>query len=377
MERQRENCWLLKLPRDVLRYVLEFTLIRDELYATTQWKWTSQIGAVCCDFRALSQELAPNTLDISSHESLAREALVARLLQSFCSTSWKREKLVEIRCRMGKGASHLACTCNSRVAKSLRSLMKKVLPNLEKLSLSIGKTSSEEEGLDNFDFLEAIAPNLPRLVCLELEEFRHLQLRISPEEFGKFGAMLKNPLETLNITWSAISDAHLSAFLQHQGSTLAELNVSCFPPAGERLSDSSLVAITQHCKRLEKFIVRHGHVTGQGLEGLLKANRGTLHTLDISDCRLLGPSFLDVLTQHAPQLETFSAQYCRWFTDEALERIVQGQINHWQISGRQDIPLSKVLACCSKVSEAGIHRVLRKKGHTGTLDIIRIPTYGA
>lgn len=110
-------------------------------------------------------------------------------------------------------------------------------------------------------------------------------------------------------------------------------------------------------------------MTRVDLKLFLQANVG-LSVLDLSGCRM-GPECIDLLVEHAPQLKTLSVRACGWFTDECLDRLVQGQIDYCMRGGRKEISLGKVLASRTKVTAAGIDRV-KPKPHVGRLSVSRV-----
>jgi hypothetical protein len=69
------------------------------------------------------------------------------------------------------------------------------------------------------------------------------------------------------------------------------------------------------------------------------------------------------LANYAPGLKFFSADHCPWLTDQGLETILQGQIDHLRRNGsHEDIPLKMVNAFGSSLTEAGARRILEKDG---------------
>ena len=106
------------------------------------------------------------------------------------------------------------------------------------------------------------------------------------------------------------------------------------------------------------------HFTIHGLCSVLQAN-GALKELDISHQAALGPELIPVLIQHAPQLERLHLYGFSWFTDDCLDQLVQGLIDHW---AGEPIPLLLIDAKSTSVSDAGADQVLAKP-NVGHLEI--------
>lgn len=140
-------------------------------------------------------------------------------------------------------------------------------------------------------------------------------------------------------------------------------------------ANAPLGIIATHCSQLQKLVVkktltpRNFAFSISGFSSLLQANVGLRELNVLSRCQLLRAKeeVIDVLNQHLPQLERINVAGCTWFTDECLERLVQGQIDYW--SGRREgIPFLHIDAWFTPLSRAGVDLVLAKP-NVGNLEV--------
>lgn len=361
---------LIYLPDELLTHVLEFAVLPEDEFVTEIWRWLGQLGAVCRVFCQLTRDLAPVKFSASFTEIQTRNLLLASLVRSFQGAPWKTAKLKQL--------SYEGYTTgnfnhdNRFVLQELLPLFENpgvVFPQVEKLELQI----VNDGGIVDSYFLYAFARHLPCLSHLKLNGAFHgfaLGRRLNPDQFRIFGKLLQKPLKTLDLIGCEMTNDHLHSILPDHGSSLTELNLgfNCSILPEPLLPDNSnLSVIREHCSQLEDLGIPASNITSDGLESFLRACSGIRH-LDISVCPLLGPECIDALINYAPQLESLFLVHCDWFTDECLHHLVQGQINQCKRAGREEIPLFDVYARGSKVSSAGIRRVMLKP-HIGSLRV--------
>jgi len=344
---------LTDLPDVALRHILGFTMpmpTSDGPYQTTeqircreQWIWTGQLAIVCRAFRELSRQVAPDNLIFGFS--------TAASLISFCENAWKKARIVkfEFSCRVDNTPLRDAF---------LRLLeMPDSFPNLIKFHISFsGRTGWRPITAPRFLYnLARSCPNLSQLSLFMPGGLRGSGARISSAQCDRFVQMLRRPLETLSfrlVRWA--TEAHLCSFLQHHGQSLSKLELSrCYSLSGNMCTN-----IAQHCQNLKELsLVSPPYFTINGLRSVLQAN-GSLKELNIL-APVPGPELVQVLIRYAPQLERLHLNNCSWFTDDCLDQLVQGLIDHW--SGRREqIPLCLIDAKSTGVSDAGANQVLAK-----------------
>ena len=358
--------FLTDLPDVALRHILGFTmpmsterfdgryyLTTEYIHCREQWNWTGQLAIVCRAFRELSRQVAPDSLIFSGSTDAA-------FLISFCENAWKRARIVKF---------EFMCAVDHTPARDafLRLLeAPDSFPNLTKFhAFFSGRTGWRAITAPRFLYnLAQSCPNLSELSLYMPGGRWGAGARISPAQCDRFVQMLRRPLETLSfreVPWATFrevpwaTDAHLCSFLHHHGQSLSKLHLgSC-----HSLSDNTCTHIAQHCQNLQELtLTSPPRVTIHGLCSVLQAN-GTLKELDISRQAALGPEVIPVLIQYAPQLERLRVNSFGWFTDDCLDQLVQGLIDHWA-GLREQIPLLLIEAKGTGVSDAGADQVMAK-----------------
>jgi len=349
---------LTDLPDVALRHILGFTMpmppetldkpfliVAEQIRCREQWNWTGQLATVCRAFRELSRQVAPDSLIFSRSTDAA-------FLISFCENAWKKARIVNFR-------SDCAVD-NAPVRDAFLRLLETPdsFPNLTKFCISFnGRTGWSSITAPRFLYnLARSCPNLSEFSLYMPGGLQVLGARISPAECDRFVQMLRRPLETLSLRFAPwATDAHLCSFLHHHGQSLSKLHLGFC----HSLTGNTCTHIAQHCQNLQELTLMYPpRFTIHGLCSVLQAN-GTLKELDISHQTLVGPELIPVLIQHAPHLERLRVNSCRWFTDDCLDQLVQGLIDHWA-GRREQIPLCLIEAKSTGVSNSGAEQVLAK-----------------
>lgn len=358
-EDDNRDPWLLRLPDEVLGYLLEFLKPNHE-FATEQWQWVGQIGRVCRDFRALSRELAPETLNISSVEATEKPDLVHALVRSVCATEWKRMKLVEFqieRCeRRTYDVFYRFCLESTAFPKLEKLTLKMLHPNhFSRMTVGFFDPLFQNRALPRLSHLTLAGVPLVNVLSSQIKGRKPLQHPLkSPLSSQIRGRKpLLRPLKSLTISG-------IGLFIPNQWS-------------GEL--EHALRKIAVNCCQLESLSVpRLGTFDPDILRMVLERNRG-LRKLDLSRCRPHEDvtELVSVLVTHAPQLESLVAQSCAWMTDDNLDRLVQGLIDHWVARGRKEIPLCHVDARRHFVGRPGVSSsgrdLILSKPHIGRLEV--------
>jgi hypothetical protein len=326
------------LSEDVLRLILEYSAPQNP---NERWKWmcrTTEISPIVRNILMVkNNEALPSEFDMEEtvvprgqnswdYPDRIPHYLRAPLLRSFLSGPWRVQNLVKFTvCSTACENIHVA---GSPIKDALRSILMApdLFPNLEMLCIEAWFGT-----LIDAKALRGIAQNFPRLRQLILHgRFNDDgETDITPAEFGSFGMNLQQPLHTLlllHVKW--MTDAHMEQFLlHHQCTDLRSLHLGNLGQLTNTTSD----AISRYCCQLEHVSLVNSAVTRAGLSSLIEANCN-LHSINVAGCSRLGladglrgPALYDVIVKPAPLLQTLGANFCNWFTDDCLDRLIERQ----------------------------------------------------
>jgi len=344
------NISLLSLPDEALNSIISYSLPRKECQV---WEWIGILSHTCRSLRRIAQTYAPTNIELKDFECYTPICGSGRLdarigfLQSLHDVSWKRQHLKEFQVDWSSvlrwTREHEEETrLRSRVACSdIRVLLRTLLttpssfPELEWLDIELQSDHIYGYELVDAESLQLIPDALPALQNLSLSEcFKRGHREVSPYRLKRFFTNLQKPLTSLSLCkpeW--MTDAHVEAIMPIIGENLVRLEfVNCTrwdneEEIEEKLSDSSLVCIAQHCKQLKSFSMVSSHITSRGLERVLSANTG-ITTLNLSENGRLEPRAVDIIIRHLPRLEELRNYWPDtgdWLNDDGLIALVDAQ----------------------------------------------------
>ena len=346
------NINLLSLPDEALNNIISYSLPQRECQI---WEWIGILNQTCRSLRRFAQTYVPTNIELKDFEcythlnSGSDRSIDVRIgfLQSLHDASWKRQHLKEFHVDW---SSVLRWTreqeeetrLRSRVAcNDIRVLLRTLLttpssfPELEWLDIELQSDHIYGYELVDVESLRLMPEALPDIQKLSLSEcFKRGHREVSPYRLKRFFTNLQTSLTSLSICGTQwMTDAHVEAIMPMIGESLVRLEfVNCSrwdneEEIEEKLSDSSLVCIAQHCKQLKSFSMVSSHITSRGLEMVLRANTG-ITTLNLSENGRLDTGTVDIISRYLPRLEVLRNYWSDipdWLNDNGLIALVDAQ----------------------------------------------------
>jgi len=370
------------LPTELLANILSFNAPKSESYY--RWTWMDRMSKVCLHWSAVADlffkpqhlyldfiyyhDLEKEHLlyEFATHEQIDELSIEDRVpfLESFLTESSKSAGVEFIMLNNGMPYD-IGAVENVAVQALVRRIFctPGVFSDLSKLAiLCIDHLSSETIAfpwIDSGTTLKRIAMAHPKLDYIYLDGCFPWALKISPMQWKFVCSHLD--LDTLILGGATfLTDAHLEACAEH----LEKLNFLCLDSCGTRrpngrfhITDSGLISLSKHCTSLKHLALKTMHnITENGLEALLRANPN-ITGLDLESSHSMSIQASTIIRKYAQKLTHIKVLHSDWFTDEALNELVVGDIQRQtKLTGTSDLVLLNIRG--TQVSPSGLRQVL-------------------
>ena len=348
------NRRLVDLPEDLLREILRISLPRQDKKKQDYWLWLLQVGGVCKVFHEITKDFTPDELNVKAAlQYLPSSAHWTPFLRSFLQAPWKGSKLKELRI---PEMNDFQGEYETDQIPVLRQLLTEpsILSNLEIIEVSHDTFFSSSVPLVDPTVLLCISQNFQNLRSLHVDVQWPCGTEMTVHEMSLMASNLRS-LEYFGLIHAYwMKDDHVESFVSAQPNLRTLRLEMCV-----MLTDSTLASLARTCRNLESLDLSFTEITDRGMETFLLACGSRLTALNISGCSFLTWRIVEMLIQYSPNMQTFDAHDCGWWTDsDIIDRLAYGEPYHW--------PLTKIDIGHVPISDKGISILLQVCGSTLT-----------
>jgi len=186
-------------------------------------------------------------------------------------------------------------------------------------------------------FLKMMIKAFPGLTRLEIA---HGSIRKLSKSDGI--AKLCPALESLSVVDGWCSNKFIMPFIRH----CSNLSSICI---GSKIMDAVLVAIGNHCKKLERLQVHHSPISDTALITVVESCLG-LTFVDVSDCNRITDTAVTAITETCPQLQEITLSYNERITDTSLFAIASNCASLKRLN----------ISCLHRITDAGVVAIAQK-----------------